>query len=173
MRKLGVPLIVTFHGFDATVMDEQMRQKSWGCRLYVKRRAGLRCAGVRILTASQFIKHRLVEKGFAPDRVHVHYTGIDVDRFRPSDDVRREDIVLFVGRLVEKKGLKYLIEALRIARIRHPTLKLVIIGDGPLRPQLQASAADSGSAVEFLGVQSADVVRQWMQRCAADVLSQR
>ena len=61
--------------------------------------------------------------------------------------------LVFVGRLVEKKGVKYLIEAMETIRRHHPELGLVIIGDGPLRSSLEADSRrlhlDSG--IEFVG----------------------
>jgi glycosyltransferase involved in cell wall biosynthesis len=67
--------------------------------------------------------------------------------------------LLVVGRLVEKKGIEYLLEALRILRDRGvATGQLVVIGDGPIRAELETKAA--GLNVEFRGQRGRDEVHQ-------------
>ncbi len=97
-------------------------------------------------------------------RMVVVYNGIPVDRFRPSPDARariRGDfgvdegskLFLAVGRLVPQKDYPNLLRALASLP---PDLRfrLLIAGDGPLRPQLEAMAEDLGlsSRVQFLGI---------------------
>jgi glycosyltransferase involved in cell wall biosynthesis len=95
----------------------------------------------------------------------VHYIGIDVKRFSASFDLR-DRIVLFVGRLVEKKGCEYLLRAMTRVRARSGSARLVIIGDGPLRPSLERLAQTEDCGATFLGPQNHAVVREWMNRAA-------
>lgn len=62
-------------------------------------------------------------------------------------------VLVTVGRLVERKGHRVLLEALPIVRARYPTVTLRIVGDGPLRRELERAALDAGvaDAVEFAG----------------------
>ncbi len=46
------------------------------------------------------------------DKIKVYYIGVDTEKFAPARRVEREPLVLFVGRLVEKKGCEYLIRAM-------------------------------------------------------------
>lgn len=62
-----------------------------------------------------------------------------------------EGLVLAVGRLVEKKGLRYLIEACGLLARRGCLLSLELVGDGPLMGELEAVAARSGALVSFRG----------------------
>lgn len=67
------------------------------------------------LVASSFTKQTLVENGVPPEKVHVIPYGIDLDRYaarKPARDGAKPLQLLFVGRLVQRKGLKYLLEAL-------------------------------------------------------------
>lgn len=80
--------------------------------------------------------------------------GADIrERFVPPQSPRIERSLLFVGRLVEKKGLPYLLQALPRLLRDHPGLTLRIAGDGPDRPALEALVGQLGLAsnVIFLG----------------------
>ncbi|MBT8092678.1 MAG: glycosyltransferase [Gammaproteobacteria bacterium] len=94
-------------------------------------------------------EHRL-----APGKTIVQSMGVDLEgMFTPGETAHRRDGLVFVGRLVEKKGVEYLIEAMAILAPDYPQLKLTIVGDGPLRESLTA-LADSrglGDRVRFLG----------------------
>ncbi len=62
--------------------------------------------------------------------------GVDMKAFSPPlADSPRKDL-LYVGRLVEEKGVIYLLEAFSRLAPLHPDLRLRIVGDGPLRPAL-------------------------------------
>jgi glycosyltransferase involved in cell wall biosynthesis len=80
--------------------------------------------------------------------------GIEAERFRPAERAARcgRFHILFVGRLVDSKGLDDLLHATALARSSRP-MALTVIGDGPLRTELEALAALLGiaDAVEFAG----------------------
>lgn len=161
-KRLGIPLVVTFFGFDATI-----RSASPVWKAYEFRRRQLYRRAAQILTVSEFIREKLIADGCPPERVETHYTGIDTERFERSDEESSEPFVLFVGRLVEKKGCADLIEAVR----RVQALRLVVIGDGPLRDSLEKQA--EGLNVSFLGACAPAEVRAWMNRAAIFALPSR
>jgi colanic acid/amylovoran biosynthesis glycosyltransferase len=72
----------------------------------------------------------------------------------------------FVGRLVPKKGCQYLIRAMAEVQKVIPDAALVVIGDGPLRKELELQGAAVLKKIEFLGVRGPSVVRDWMNRAA-------
>jgi colanic acid/amylovoran biosynthesis glycosyltransferase len=150
-RRLRIPLMVTLHGSDVTTrMDFRRRYKDlW-------REASL------FLCVSEFIKRKAAEAGFPKDKLRVHYIGIDREAFHPQNQSRQRDVVLFVGRLMEKKGCEFLLRAMGMLRKTHPHAKTVVIGDGPLRPSLEKFAAQLGISCQFLRAQPAPVVRQWL-----------
>jgi rhamnosyl/mannosyltransferase len=90
------------------------------------------------------------------DRIAVIPFGVDAESWssRPvlADEIRRRfDGPLFVllGRLRHYKGVDVAIDAMRDARLRDATL--LVVGDGPLRGELEARARDGGVRVEFVG----------------------
>ncbi len=80
--------------------------------------------------------------------------------------------VLCVARLVEKKGIDVLIDAVALLTTEHPHLVVEIIGGGPLDETLKARAKAAGvdEVIRFLGPQLSDVVDEAYQRCAMVVL---
>jgi glycosyltransferase involved in cell wall biosynthesis len=69
-----------------------------------------------------------------------------------------------VGRLVEKKGCEYLIRAMQMVQRDDPAVRLVVIGDGPLRDSLESLANSLLVRAEFIGIQVADSVSRWMNK---------
>lgn len=178
-RKLGVPLVVTFHGYYATA-EIEVSGKTWydyGAdffqrrgqffrEFYGRRREILFREADCLIAVSQFIRSQLIEKGCPSDKVKVGYIGIDVDKFTPDSQVQRESTVLFVGRLVEKKGCEYLIRAMAEVQKIRPDVELVMIGDGSLHQSLETLAKKGLSRYRFLGVQAPETVKMWMN-CAS------
>jgi glycosyltransferase involved in cell wall biosynthesis len=162
-RNAGIPFLVTFHGWDATANLETLSESHSG-RRYLRRRRELGDTAVRIIAASRFIATCLEESGFPKDKIVVHYIGVNAEEFAPNPAIARENAVLFVGRLVEKKGCEYVIRAMEQVQSATPDIKLVVIGDGPLRNELEAMAAGKLHTFSFLGTQDSSTVRAWMQR---------
>jgi len=164
-EQLGVPLVTALHGFDVTMSDEAIGATRLG-REYLQGRSRLQKKGALFLTCSAYVRERGLALGYPVQRTIVHSIGVDVDRFTPPTLRRREEIVLFVGRLVEKKGCGNLIEAMAEVQRRRPAAELVVIGGGPLRADYEARAAALPVRCRFLGHQPTAVVREWMARAS-------
>jgi glycosyltransferase involved in cell wall biosynthesis len=98
------------------------------------------------------VRDRLCQElGFAPERTLLVENGVDIDAFAGAretpglrrsleiDDGRR--IVACVGRLARGKNQDVLIRAMRRVRVAFPDAMLLLVGDGPLRPELEALVA--------------------------------
>lgn len=172
-RRLGIPLVTTFHGFDATTRTSALlRSGSPAWINYVRFRHQLAKEGDLFLCVSDYIRQRVIELGFPPERTQVHYIGIDTQAIQPRDPAQEQPIVLHVARLVEKKGSAYLIHAFAQLAGQHPDAELVIVGDGPLRASLEALTANLGLArrVRFTGALPHAQVMDLMQLSAMLVL---
>jgi len=160
---LQLPLIVSLHGFDVTSTDESHR-KSFSGRYYVSHKAQLYERASAFLCVSRSIWEAALRAGFPERKLHLHYTGIDCERFRPAAAERDPKLVLFVGRLVEKKGCEYLLRAMALVQREDPKARLEIIGDGPLRSELEALSQELGICARFRGVQDPGEVQRSMSR---------
>ena len=161
-RRLGVPLVVTLHGYDVSRTDARLwlsGRLSW--MRYAAGRARLARGAALFLAVSEAVRQAAVARGFPAERTRTHHLGIDLTRFVVGRE-REPDLVLHVGRLVEKKGTAVLLDALA----RLPNARLVIVGDGPERGALERQAAPLGPRVRFLGNLPPAEVAQWMQRAA-------
>jgi len=144
-----VPLVVSLHGSDVFVA-ERLRLAGSLSR-HTLGRAGA------VTACSEELARRALALGAPPPRTRTIPYGVDTAQFSPglADEGVRERLgvargsllVLAVGRLVEKKGFRYLIEA----AARAPEVQVLIAGDGDLRQELERLAAARGARVRLLG----------------------
>ncbi|MGY3238638.1 MULTISPECIES: glycosyltransferase [unclassified Bradyrhizobium] len=164
-RALKLPMLVTLHGYDINTHREWWEAGHGGLRMRFYPRRLLRLArhpNVSFIAVSKALRQRAIEFGIPSDKISVHYIGIDTTKFStgPTPIRDRAPRVLFVGRLVEKKGCRYLIEAMALVQRKLPAAQLIIIGEGPLRQELELVAAQLGVAVIFRGARSSAEVKQ-------------
>jgi colanic acid/amylovoran biosynthesis glycosyltransferase len=164
--QLGTPLVVTFHGKDATQRNEEMRRSHRGRELLSRKERLIERTG-RFIAVSEYIRTRLLEQGYPEDKVVVHRNGIDLSYFDPgSATSQRAPIVVFVGRFVEKKGGVYLLEAARLLRERRVEFQLVMIGAGPLEAEFRAYSTEHSLPSLFTGFISPEQIRDWLGRAS-------
>jgi glycosyltransferase involved in cell wall biosynthesis len=165
-KKLGIPLVVTLHGFDIYILREWWKsgRLGWLNRLYPGRLLQMGQEGVSFIAVSHAVRRRAIEFGLPPERVAVRYIGIDTHTFSAGEVpvALRPKRILFVGRLVEKKGCEFLIRAYRQVLEALPNAELVIVGDGPLRSCLEALAGELNVPATFLGQLDSDAVKTQM-----------
>lgn len=139
------PYVVTSHGADLFTLKGGMMTR---LKSFILRQAAF------ITVVSEPMRQQALRLGITSDRVAVMPMGVDFDKFTPDSDVARNpNEILFVGRLVEKKGLAYLIRALDCVRHEIPGIHLTVIGFGPEEQALRTLAHELGlgAHVDFLG----------------------
>lgn len=150
-RRHRLPLVVTFHGYDVPLLSSPRRWLPQHLRYAIRGPQVLRqmalglCASTELYTMLQAL-------GVPAERLRVHRLGIDVETFTPGARSGRFTVVM-IGRFVEKKGFAYGIEAFAAAAQVHTDMRLTVVGDGELEPQLRALARARGVAdrVTFTG----------------------
>lgn len=147
-RRLGIPFVTSFYGRDATVLP---RKGYW--RMLYRR---LFAEGDLFLAEGAQMARTLEAIGAPADRIRVVHLGVDLERIpfaerRPGDDGMV--VGLIAASFREKKGISYALDAVARVAPRWPGLKLRIIGDGPMRSEIEARAsrADLAGRVELLG----------------------
>ena len=164
-RALGIPLVVTFHGGDATKEAHYRRRVL--PTVFQHRLDALRREAALFVCVSEFVRDRLLARGFPPEKLLVHRYGVDRDADAEGRDGEYvgDGPVLFAGRFVEKKGIAVLLEAMRrLDQANRPLL--VLAGDGPMRDELHRLAAPLGR-VEFAGWLPHDELRRRMRGALA------
>jgi len=150
LRRAGVinaatPIVAIFHGIDVISTSDDDLQL-------------VQSDAEAIFADSRFLRDRLIERGVGPDCVLVQRMGTDLGRFpaspipvrEPSDELR----LTFVGRLIKYKAPDVLLQALaQVNQGNGARVTLAVIGEGPLRPKLEAQARALGinDVVRFLG----------------------
>jgi teichuronic acid biosynthesis glycosyltransferase TuaC len=170
-RALGVPCVVGALGSDIHVRD--------GLNVMLTRRT---ITGAdALLTVSEAMRRSAIEEfGAAPAQVHTIVNGFNTSVFGPADQAHArqqlglgadEQVVVYVGRFVEAKGMRELVAAARQLSVANSRFRLALIGDGVMKAELLAMVEAAGLAdkVHLPGGLPPDKVAQWI--CASDVLT--
>lgn len=156
----NIPFILTSHGAD--LFTHRAKLMSW-LKSWVLKQAAF------VTVVSEPMCQQALQLGAAANRVAVMPMGVDFDKFTPSDDIARNpNEILFVGRLVEKKGLSYLIRALAHVRREVADVRLTVIGFGPEQASLQqlVRELELDNYVDFLGSKSQSELLDYYRRAA-------
>lgn len=132
-RLTDIPFSFTAHGSDVYVDRRMLAQKV--------------NAAAFTVAISEFNRRIIIEEcgSASADRVHVVHCGVDPDFFAPAPRHERDVVELVcVAVLEEKKGHRYLIDACAQLRDRGVRFRCHLVGDGPLRRELEQRVADAG-----------------------------
>ena len=125
-----------------------------------------------ITALSNALKEQVLHLGINDNKITIIPNGVDTSTFTPLPSRQREDIILFVGSLIQRKGANFLLEAMASIAHNFPHYRLVLIGDGPQKTSLQQLAKRLGidQRVTFTGRLPQHQVKKWMQRAKVFVL---
>jgi colanic acid/amylovoran biosynthesis glycosyltransferase len=161
LRDLGAlkgKIVVTFHGHDMTSYILKYGQDVYD---YLFRKGDL------FLPVSERWKNKLISLGCREEKLSVHHMGIDIERYTCDRSRKRDNgkvNILSVARLVEKKGIQYGIKAVGSVIEKHPDIEYRIIGDGPLKDELELLIAglNLGEKVKLLGWKNQEEILECM-----------
>jgi glycosyltransferase involved in cell wall biosynthesis len=156
-KLVGKPLIISLHGSDLFFASKHRLLKPIAQACFGQATAVTAC--------SPQLREGALALGAAPERTELILWGADPQLFMDNQGVDSErlrqqlnilpgsPIILNLGRLVEKKGVEFLVQAMPAVCRQHPSAVLIIAGDGPERPRLAEIANRLGIAthVRFVG----------------------
>ena len=145
-RARRVPIVTTFYGVELRLVKQVLKPFKQFLRWAARRSA-------KVVAISSYTANELRELVNVPIEV-IPYTAslpLPSHSTNPQHAAAGPSTILFVGRLVERKGVSYLIEAL--GQLKKRDARLVIVGEGPERPRLEARVRELGLSdrVEFRG----------------------
>ncbi len=172
-RRLGVPLVYevrTLWG-ESAVVEDGWRPNSfkhraiWRLELGAMRRADV------VVPIAKGIRDELIQRGIPAEKLEVVPNGVDCRKFQPlardaalaaSVGLADAFVVGFVGSMRKLEGLSTLLDAARIARDRGLKIGVVLVGNGPDKPNLEKRAAELGlTDVVFTGNVPHEEVAKW------------
>ncbi|MBP1990981.1 glycosyltransferase [Paenibacillus eucommiae] len=148
-RRLRIPMVTSFHGFDLPA--KRSRHNTYQRKLPMLFRIG------DIFTVpSRQMEKQLIRWGCPGHKIRVMYSGIDLKKFAyvPRESKTGHITIIAVGRLHKKKGFRYLLHAFKKVHAKHPSVRLIIVGDGDERGNLKRriSALKLNKCVRLTGL---------------------
>lgn len=158
------PILATLQGSDIFVVTKHP------VGAFLTRQVLMRCDGITVL--SRALQAATAAIGVPKEQMRIVPNGVDTGRFRPPRDGERENLILYVGTFIERKGIRYLLDAMRDILKEVPDCRLVLIGEGPEESVLKKHAEDLGVSDEtaFIGFQPQDEIVEWMQKARVLIL---
>jgi teichuronic acid biosynthesis glycosyltransferase TuaC len=161
--KLDIPAVVGCIGSDLNCIGDPASK--WFSQLAMKRAAV-------VVTKSEHLRQQAIRMGIDANKVRTVLNGCDSEIFRLADrsEARRRlavdeqvELLLYVGRLEQAKGVAELLDAFTLLACRRPNLRLVYIGDGPAGASLQRTIRDSklGDRIFLASACSSAKVAEW------------
>lgn len=173
LKQLGIskPFIHTIHGvladeYEQAKMDGHQTLRGKIANRFMRYLADLECQTARdaalIVTITKYSLEKIqMHYGVDADKVRIIANGVDVEKYKPRKDTtsakRRfglgdDPCVLFVGSLIPRKGLLFLVEAAKTVVREYSNTKFLIVGDGPIKKQLDQKVLAANLSENFIFV---------------------
>ena len=167
-RKFSKPFIQTIHGVladeyiqSSKSMSPSLRMKLSNVFLWHLARIEKKAArdATLIVTVSRYSAHKIVQLYDVDEtKIWIIPNGVDLQKFKPAEDCGKvkdliggnsKHVILFVGNLIPRKGLHFLIEAAKHVIKENKETKFVVVGDGPLKNHLISYSKEQGVSDKF------------------------
>ncbi len=149
--RLGLPYIVSLRGSDVPFYNERFK---WPDRLFFKHLSKQIWKKSYKTIANSTQLAALAKKTDPSIIIPIIQNGIDIKEFHPTQQPKSEKIrILCVSRLIERKGIRSLIQTIADLQNNFPNLELYLAGDGNIRNELEALAEKKNirHKIHFLG----------------------
>lgn len=178
------PMVITYHGLpiQEALDSGWMRPGSLKLLFYsFLERKVLRRADAIIVLNNRIRDWMVSRQGINPEKIFLVPNGVDIKKFNPdgpsdsgvksADDGGRRTII-FVKKLSEQSGVRYLVQSMAAVKERFPDANLLLVGDGDLAEELRIMVNDLGLAenVHFVGRVPNDKVPSYLNKAAIYVL---
>jgi len=133
-NRMGIPSIVTVHGVSAdrnlaVNLLQKLYLRSLGTRIFQ--------SSTRIVCLTRADAKQVLRLGGPASKIRVIPNAVNAEMFKPFPKKEQDNLVVWIGRFVPEKGLKILIEAAKHVRSHINDVKFILVGDGPLRNELE------------------------------------
>jgi glycosyltransferase involved in cell wall biosynthesis len=160
-------LVVVHHFFDKAIFREV--NPVFGTYVFLSERSvPFLYRSKRFLAVSESTKNELLKRGIPEERIKVIFCGIDHKLFKVNPDFKKETVptILYLGRLKKYKSVDLLIKALPTVLEKVPEARVVIIGEGDFKPELQnlARNLELQDKVIFTGFIDNQTKVEWLHR---------
>jgi glycosyltransferase involved in cell wall biosynthesis len=161
-----VPYIISLRGSDVPGYNVRLKILD---KIFLNFVSMIVWKNAKAITANSRTLRELAEKTYNRKSIQVIYNGVDAIKFRPITN-RDGFNVLFVGRLIKRKGVIYLLKAINEVFGEYNNLKLTIVGEGPQMKHLEnfCNQKKIDTRVEFLGAVEHENIAAIYER--ADIL---
>lgn len=151
-RAQNIPLLVSFYGSDVSRLPSELGWK----RRYKK----LAADADHFIAVTDFMKSQLVNIGFPEEKISIVRFGLDFDEFEYQENDLAPKKIMMVGRMVEKKGFEYAIQAVSNLCKLGKEPELNIYGYGPLMNSLKkrTTTLDLDDCIHFHGYQPIEAI---------------
>jgi colanic acid/amylovoran biosynthesis glycosyltransferase len=162
-KRLGIPLIVSFHGYDAFRLPNEQGWKGKLSALFAE--AGM------VTVVSEMMYKQLISLGCPAAKLRLIHVGKRLNDypFKLKDSHRIQKFIS-VGRLQDKKGFRDCIQAFQLLSQKYPGLSLKIIGTGSQEQELRRLIPDRDQQISFLGALSHEDTKKHIAASDAFIL---
>lgn len=164
-QKLSLPYIVSLRGSDVPFYNKRFYYLD---KFLFKRMSRVVWQGASSVVANSNGLRQLAHETSPEQSIEIIFNGVDTELFcpPPSKPVCKELTIVSTGRLIARKGYRYLLEAMDGLE----AMKLVLVGDGDVRDELEQFAGERRIDVRFTGRKEKEDVVQLLQEADVFVL---